>query len=385
MTIGRIAGLEQHRARLIEHIYSGIMDPAAWPNFLQELVACTNSRSARLLVMNPEATRVISSLKLNIDDDCHRKYVDYYVNACPWRKELRRKQPGQLYSTYLHFSCRQPDFYRSEFFNDWAQPQDIHHGICGTVYQDSARSVQLLVQRTRGQGHYSEADTSFFNDFIPHLQQSFLLTRQLEATRTRAEAIAITAGGERLPFLLLDIFLRITYCSEGAEKLIAAEPVLTVREGQLRIIDEPGDRCLRKLLLKILAAADTRELRSAGGTLEVLRPGRASLQLLVKPIHPDIAVLADAPKGYVAVYLYDPEAGVDIDGERLRSFYSLSKAETRVAMALVAAVDPAAAARHCCISLHTLRSHLKVIFTKTATHSQAGLMKLLLADLFRRS
>jgi DNA-binding CsgD family transcriptional regulator len=54
-------------------------------------------------------------------------------------------------------------------------------------------------------------------------------------------------------------------------------------------------------------------------------------------------------------------------------------------MALVAAVDPAAAARHCCISLHTLRSHLKVIFTKTATHSQAGLMKLLLADLFRRS
>jgi DNA-binding CsgD family transcriptional regulator len=372
MTTGRKTGLEQYRARLIGHIYSGIMDPAAWPNFLQELVACTGSRSARLLIMNPETTRVISSLKLNIDDDCHRKYVDYYVNACPWRNELRHKRPGQLY------------FYRSEFFNDWARPQDIHHGICGTVYQDSTRSVQLLVQRTRGQGHYSESDTNFFNDFIPHLQQSFLLNGQLEAARARAEAIAITAGGERLPFLLLDIFLRITYCSEEAEKLIAAEPVLAVGEGKLRIIDEPGNRCLRKLLLESLAAAETRELRAAGGALEVLRPGRTSLRLLVKPIHPDIAVLASAPKGYVAVYLYDPEAGVDIDHERLRNLYSLSKAETRVAMAMVTVADPAEAARHCCISLHTLRSHLKAIFTKTSTHSQAGLMKLLLSGPFRR-
>ncbi len=43
------------RSRLLESIYSTITNPAMWTSVLQELVACTDSRSARLLVMNTEA------------------------------------------------------------------------------------------------------------------------------------------------------------------------------------------------------------------------------------------------------------------------------------------------------------------------------------------
>lgn len=101
-----------------------------------------------------------------------------------------QKAPGRLYSTYLHFSCRQPDFLDTEFFNDWAGPQDMHHGVCGTIYQNSGRTVQLLVQRTRGQRHYSEEETAFFNDFVPHLQHAFLLAAQVADRCARSEAVA---------------------------------------------------------------------------------------------------------------------------------------------------------------------------------------------------
>lgn len=193
---------------MIESIYTTVTDQGAWHTFLRELVACSKSRSARLLVMNPEATRVISSIKVNIDDNYHRQYVDHYVNTCPWRPELQRKTPGRLYSTYLHFSCRQPQFCRSEFFNDWARPQDIHHGVCGTIFRNSSHSVQLLVQRTRDQGHYNEAQTAFFNDLIPHLQHSFLLGGQTgtgrgycTGCRRRSPALFI-AGPLAAPHLL---------------------------------------------------------------------------------------------------------------------------------------------------------------------------------------
>ncbi len=376
--------LEKRRECLAEHIYAAVVNPEEWTAVLQELVACTDSRSARMLVMNAGATRVNSSFKVNIDDDYHRRYVEYYVNACPWRQELRWKQPGRLYSTYLHFSCHQPEFYRSEFFNDWAGPQDIHHGICGTVFRDSSRSVQLLLQRTRGQGHYTELETRLVTDCIPHIQHSLFLTAQVAESRSQAEAIALTAGGERLPFLLLDSSLRISYHTDGAENLIANEPGLKLVRGRLWLRDTAANQRLQRLLRQSLAAADSRRFHAPGGRVAVARPDGSNLQLLVRPIHPDISFQAALPSTYVAVYLYDTAASITFDREALRQFYSFSKAETRVVMAMAVSADLAEVTRRCCISMNTLRSHLKAIFAKTATHSQAGLMRCLLSGPFRR-
>ena len=375
---------EQKRARVIENIYSTVADPGGWSAFLTELIACTHSRSARLLVMNAEATRVISSVKQNIDDSYHRQYTDHYVNACPWRPELKQKLPGRLYSTYLHFSCRQSDYVRTEFFNDWAGPQDIHHGVCGTIYQDAGRTVQLLVQRTGGQGYYTEQDTAFINGFVPHLQHSFMLAGQIADRSARAEAVAMAAEGETLPYFLLDFSLRPIYCSPGAEALLGTESALIFENGSLGIADGERNQRLQRLLRECLAAADSRGFHSSGGVLEIPRANGSNLQLLVRPIHPDIPALSAKPAGYVVVYVYDPEAQIVMDPERLRSLYSLSDAETRVALAMLVTPDPGEVAKRCFISLHTVRSHLKAIFAKTGTKGQAELIKRLLVGPARR-
>ena len=375
---------EQQRMHLIEHIYSTVADSGAWDSFLRELVACTNSRSARLLVMNTDATCVLSSLKCNIDDSYHRQYTEYYVNACPWRPELMQKSSGRLYSTYLHFNCRQADFCRSEFFNDWAMPQDIHHGVCGTIYEGAGRKVQLLVQRTSGQGHYTEQDTAFFNDFVPHLQHAFILAGQIAGRSVRTEAITMAAEGPTLPYFLLDFSLHPIYLSPGAEALISTDSPLTLANGQLRLADAVQNQGLQRLLRNCHTAADSRTFHSAGGMLEVPRANRSSLQLLVRPIHPDIPALTITPAGYVVVYVYDPEARIAVDHELLVSLYGLSEAEIRVAVAMLATPDPAEVAKRCYISLHTVRSHLKAIFAKTGTQGQADLMKRLLVGPTRR-
>lgn len=388
MSIGRNAAQndfsELPHGRLFEQIFSTVTDPGAWSAVLRELIACTNSRSARLLVMNADATRVVSSLKENLDDSYHRQYTEYYVNACPWRPELRQKPPGRLYSTYLHFSCSQSDFLRSEFYNDWAGPQDIHHGVCGTIYQDADRTVQLLVQRTGGQGHYTEQDTAFINQVVPHLHHAFQLSGQIADRCARAEAIALAAEGETLPYFLLDYSLRVIHCSPGAEELLGEETPLTFGNGQIVSTDEFSNQRLQRLLRECLAAADSRAFHSSGGSLEVPRTDGAGLQLLVRPIHPDIPALTAKPAGYVVVYVYDPEAGITVDPECLRRLYTLSEAELRVAMAMLATTDPAEVAKRCFISLHTVRSHLKAIFAKTGAKSQADLMKRLLVGPARR-
>lgn len=152
----------------------------------------------------------------------------------------------------------------------------------------------------------------------------------------------------------------------------------------MQVTDGRQNQILQRLLWECLAAAKSRAFQTAGGLLEVPRSDRASLQLLVRPIHPDIPILTARPEGYVAVYVYDPEAAVTADRDRLSTLYDLSEAETRVALAMLATPDPAEVANRCFISLHTVRSHLKSIFAKTGTQSQAGLMKRLLTGPARK-
>jgi len=366
------------RSLLIESAYSSIMDHGGWKIFLRQLVEATNSRSARMLVMNPEADFVASSIKVNIDDNWHRGYVDHYVNCCPWRPELSRMKPGRLYSTYLHFSCRQKDFYRTEFFNEWAGPQNIHHGMCGTVFRDSRQTVQLLIQRTKGQKYFAENETAFINELVPHIQNSLQITGQVYETRAQTEAITIASGLETAPFLLLDRHLKVIFRSPGAEGFLKDNSLLQITGNRLSMEDFLHNRNLNILLRECLKSAESRKFNISSGILSIPRHLRPDLHLLGRPVHPDIPVLVSEPAIYVALYLYDPAARINLSLERLKRFYSLSEAEIRVIMAMLATADSGEAARKCFISLHTLRSHLKSIFSKTNTRNRAELMKCLL-------
>ena len=370
--------------RLIELIYSTVAQAENWSVVLSELTSYSRSRSARMLIMNGEATEVQSSLKYNIDDNDHRKYVDYFVNTCPWRHEIEEKPQGRFYSSYLHFACPQPEFMRSEFFNDWAGPIDIHHGIAGNIYKDPRQTVQLLVQRTQGQGYFSATDVNLFNSITPHLQQAVQLARKVSQHCTETEAIKFSAESEAHPFILLDHALRPIYCTAEAEALIEDESVLLFSNERLRVADPDLNQHFQRLLKKTLNAAACRVLHVSEEILTLYRPNGSFVYLWVKPVHPDVPLLLDKPEGYVAVYVHDPEAEVWVDWERLNQMYDLSNAEVRVAVALLANPDPVEVAKRCFISLHTVRSHLKAIFAKTGSRSQADLVKRLLSGPVRR-
>ncbi|MBM7332066.1 MAG: helix-turn-helix transcriptional regulator [Alcanivorax sp.] len=351
---------------LLDTLYATPTDPQCWPAFLEQLVGVSRSRSARLLVMDTAARKVISSAKVNIDDGAHRNYVDYFVNACPWRPELQDKPGGRLYSTYLDFSCRQKRFYGTEFYNDWARQLDIHHGVCGTVHQDQDHTIQLLVQRTGGQGPYTQPDTAWFNHLVPHVRRAIELNRHGQRLRWQRTAASVT--GCR-PYAVVGARGRVEYLCERARILVANEPQLLHHNGRLTPRPPRLRDHYRRLLHGVLAGAG-RGWGHAGGALAIPRPGQRPLVCVVSPLAPEVARALLPDGGRALIYFHLPEQEGRVDESQLAALFDLTPAEARVARGVAEGLDLDALARARGVSVQTVRAQLKAVFRKTGTSRQ---------------
>lgn len=365
-----------HADTLLDSLYSEVGQAVDWQDFLRRLVAATDSRSARMLLTNLQADQVIASVKVNIDDNDHRRYVDYYVNTCPWRLELAQKSKGQLYSSFLDFSCRQPDFYRTEFFNDWAGPQDIHHGICGTAFNLGAHKVQLLVQRTRGQGHYTRAQVEQINQFLPHLRQALRFEQIAADLSGRASASVMASEVRPLPFVLLDQQGKIVYLSPRCERLLQ-QPDIYCSNGQLGFREAAVEQRFRQAFDTVLQGASQHLAQEQ--TVHIRRDQRPSFSCFLTPIYPAVNDLSLwSGEAYVAVYIYDPELIMAVDHLQLMRLFSLTESEARVAADIALGMDPQVIAVRDGRSAHTVRAQLKAVFIKMGCNRQNQLAAMVL-------
>ncbi len=370
---------QRNIGKLIENIYVAAAQPDHWQQVLRDLVTTTRSRSSRLLVLNESASEVLTSIKVNTDDSAHQRYVDHFVNTCPWRTELGQKPSGRLYSTYLHFSCDQKRFYRTEFFNDWARELDIHHGVCGTIDMAGDQNVQLLIQRTGGQGHYSEVETEAINALIPHFRRALFINRSIAAERAQTVAMAVAARQYRLPYFLFNAQGQICYTSPDAEALIDAGVLPAPRNHFVRCeLDEDTQR-LRREVLRCLGTA-TGHGDCAGHDVIAYRNDGTELRLMVMPVHPDMHATdwLPGPSAFAAVFIHDQTLAPEIDETALIRLYGFTEAEARVAAAVACGDGPEELADQLGVSVHTVRTQLKAAMRKTGTRRQSALARAVL-------
>jgi DNA-binding CsgD family transcriptional regulator len=111
------------------------------------------------------------------------------------------------------------------------------------------------------------------------------------------------------------------------------------------------------------------------GALQIARPsGRQPLDLLVLPLPTAQSGRGDA----AAVYLFDPARSRETPASVLSQVYNLTPAEARLAADLTLGVSLEDTARARGLSIHTVRSQIKAIFSKTQTSRQSELVRRLL-------
>jgi len=118
-----------------------------------------------------------------------------------------------------------------------------------------------------------------------------------------------------------------------------------------------------------------RTARGEARRLRVPRPGRTPLSLLVEP-HP----LDPSGAGAAVIFATDPEQGRRSSAPELATRYGFTPAECDVAQRLAAGADLEKIAAELDITLHTVRGHLKHVYSKAGVHRQAELVARLLSE-----
>lgn len=365
--------LKHTQRKLLESLHQS---PGQWAAFLQLITEQSNARSARMLVLDKQASMVQSSIKYNIDDACHQQYVEHYVNHCPWRPELAALPAGRLYSTYLDFSCKQNDYYKTEFYNDWAGPQDIHHGVCGTIYQSDEQKVQLLIQRCKGQGHFNRDEMAVFNALVPHLRGVITMQQQFAAHEAKTNAINRMQLMSPMPLILLNHDGGVNYISQQAEQALATGGELTIVNNRLVVSADPVTRLRFSQRLTDCIASARGQWHRAAGWFAIKRSQGGEYGLLIMPVHPEAKAFdLSGGQSFAAVFIYDPAIQISLCSETLKVMYGITPAEAELLKALVHGESLESYAQSRSRSLHTVKTQLRSLFRKTGTVRQLSLIQ----------
>ncbi len=345
---------------------------------MHQLVDALDARSSRLLMMNAQANEVQESFVVNHDERYMQQYTDYYVNKCPWRPELALKAKGLLYTTFFDFSCKQKEFRKTEFYNDWAKPQDIEHGICGTVLQDPKKTVQLLVQRNRDAGHFTHLETNAVNRLVPHIQNAIRLTEKADIIQAAQKGAAELADRYSLPFALIDEQMKVCFITPIMERKVTKSLGLTLASGRLAANDANENARLNRLLRESILTASSSG-NSAGGVVSINADRSVGLRMQVMPFPVEVDNLLTVTKGvFAVVFLTSSSLKFSLSREQLSMLYNLTERESQLATLLCEGLSLEQIAEHQGVKASTLRKQLKSIYAKTDTHRQGELIVTLL-------
>lgn len=269
------------------------------------------------------------------------------------------------------------DFLATEYYNDFLEPQRIHSLLMVRLALRGRAPSVLNICRPPGAEQFGGAEREIAGHFHPHLVRAFALSEKLASARWLSDGVTDGLDASPHGVMFLDDAGTIRHVNRIAERAFHACGGLSSKGGRLTATN-PNDA--RRLLALIGAAGCAYpERRTAGSMALQADNGSLPLSITVSPLRSADRPIFGGPPG-VLVCITGLNAGTSPTQAGLRRMFSLTPAESRVAIALFEGLRPSEIAARFGVSIRTVRVQLNAIFGKTNTRRQAELVRRLMSD-----
>lgn len=373
---------------LIHHIYEAALDASRWEHALNQLREMTDSSHCNLVFYdqaNPKRNNLHHSGYY--PEDAIQQYLDAMIDAdIAVVRVIHRDLPLGVFSQperLRHIAAETPATVTLDEARDFFENKVQEGPTTGTLLFDTHYSAALFaLKRTPGAERYSDRVLQLGNRISPHICRAMRIHHQLNSTRqdnlTLQLALQKTAAG----IALIDDNARVLIANAEATRLLSEHPSLRIgANGRIQATCKNADTALRIIIEHMLDA------RRKPSVLQQIEPSLPlphaermhPLKLSVVPLRsPNVDCPSENNGAAVAVFLTDPERRWHVSEDYLHHAYELTPAECSVAQVLVNTGNIRDIAEQRGTTESTARWQLKRIMEKTATHSQAELMRVLI-------
>jgi DNA-binding CsgD family transcriptional regulator/PAS domain-containing protein len=349
-------------SQLIGTVCDAALDAGLWPSVLEQFTQTFGGTKAHLAEDNLRSTagKLVS---YGTDPAFPRLYAQYYATRnVLWKNIVQQSLDGVLTDRMI---MPREELTRSEFYNDYLQPQGCEEVLCFAGMPHDGICTTLILTREQRYGRWGPRDMRALAQVVPHLRRSLGINRQIGELRIVNELADEALYRISCGLVLVDAEASVLFINRAAEKLFENRS-LRLERGRLRAPRASETTQLHRLI------AETAK-RGIGGSLVITHPSAPPLLVSAMPMR-----ARRAPMSGVVLFVRKIDEGSTPDLTSFARYFGLTAAEAALAVELVNGDGVTAAAARLRISRATARTHLIHIFQKTGTQRQAGLVRLML-------
>ena len=357
---------------LLEAALAAASDDLQWPVFLEALSSQLRASTMSLFFSDPVSQRSSIQFAVGKDPSYVKAYNEHFATVSPffgdWSHERWREGVIELSGEV----CPDRVLLRTEYYNDWLRPQKIHHLARGVVAREGEASWVLSFGRPRRSGSFTGRELALFGAILPGLRGALQLRHHLLVARAERDAASAAFDALRIGVIFLDGRDSPIRINSRAQAILDAADGLKLERATVSASCSTDTARLRRLIGQAREAIHT-----GGGMVAINRPsGREPLHVVVTPLPRNH--FYSSSRVAVSVVFVMERGDSPIDHEAVRSLYGLTDAEAAVVEGLVRGLTLRQIAAERRASIHTVRTQMKSVLSKTGAGRQAELVRQIL-------
>jgi DNA-binding CsgD family transcriptional regulator len=362
----------RRRARYwIPELYRGPLEDSPWRTFLILLRKHLDAHTVALLLRSPGDDEPMELLS----EGGSRSDIENYNQGQFELDPLVELPSGQVVA--LHEFIPREELENSEFYRVIMQPQGWCDFLGADLREENELDIRIRIGRYQGGQEFGEEDKTLLRELLPHLETSVrLYTRMQRLERERA----VYAGAvEQLSVatIILDEQAAVMSSNDLAQRLLARNDGITLRENQLQLASQEASRELHELVACVLKTSR----QGDAPVVEAMRlpraGGKPDLGLVIRGLPVPAAAQAQGiPRA--AIFINDPGQVSAAPVKMLSRLFGFTPAEAGLAIQLANGLTLDEASAELGVSRNTTRTHLRSLFAKTGVSRQSMLVRLIL-------
>jgi DNA-binding CsgD family transcriptional regulator len=362
---------------LIDSVYRVVLEPEAWGDVMELMGKAFPSSAQTFYYLHRDPRRVQPVCLAGVEPSWLRTFNElYFAVDNPWIRLTKRLHVPGVVRTNERLDEVLHDrgaLYRSSYCNDWMRPQGFRFTIGNTVLSEGDLVANITLFRPPGMKTFSEAEVRAFEALSRHMTRALQMAVRLERPQS-VPFLAAALDAIAHPVGLIDRQRRLRYANLKMESLLRRRAGLALRAGELVATSAKSQQALTAFLDRLVRRASAAGKEVA--TLALRDEDGRSVALSAVPIGSGSAQALASMPTYLLTVTEAGSAWAPADAE-LRSTFGCTRAESRLAQLLVEGHDLRSAATAMGVTYGTVRGYLKRVFAKTAVHTQAQLVALM--------